>query len=122
MNVSSKFLHVLRAAFLSLLIGQFASALRAQVPSFQVAPRPTEVRTGATVGIGAVVSGSVAASYVWTKAGVVVGSGSAVAANDWKSVAAGASHTLALKNDGSLWGWGSNQSRIHAVDRSLEFT
>jgi alpha-tubulin suppressor-like RCC1 family protein len=110
MNVSSKFLHVLRAAFLSLLIGQFASALRAQVPSFQVAPRPTEVRTGATVGIGAVVSGSVAASYVWTKAGVVVGSGSAVVANDWKSVAAGASHTLALKNDGSLWGWGSNQS------------
>jgi alpha-tubulin suppressor-like RCC1 family protein len=97
-------------ALLGLLLCVVSPTLRAQVPSFQVAPTPTKVRTGATVGVGAVVSGSAAASYVWTKAGVVVGSGSAVAANDWKSVAAGAAHTLALKNDGSLWGWGSNQS------------
>jgi len=62
------------------------------------------------VGLGAVASGSSAASYLWKKAGVVVGSGSAVAANDWKGVAAGAGHVLALKNDGSLWGWGSNQN------------
>ena len=95
---------------LGLLVCLGASGLRAQTPLFQVAPRPTEVQTGATVGVGAVVTGSAAASYVWKKAGVVVGSGSAVAANDWKSVAAGASHTLALKNDGSLWGWGNNQN------------
>jgi alpha-tubulin suppressor-like RCC1 family protein len=110
MYAFKKFPPVLGAAFLGLFLCVGAPALRAQTPSFQVAPRPTEVRTGATVGVGAVVSGSAAASYVWTKAGVVVGSGSAVAANDWKSVAAGASHTLALKNDGSLWGWGSNQN------------
>jgi alpha-tubulin suppressor-like RCC1 family protein len=27
---------------------------------------------------------------------------------DWKSVAAGAEHSLALRNDGSLWAWGDN--------------
>jgi alpha-tubulin suppressor-like RCC1 family protein len=29
-------------------------------------------------------------------------------ATDWLTVAAGAQHTLALKTDGSLWGWGYN--------------
>jgi alpha-tubulin suppressor-like RCC1 family protein len=28
--------------------------------------------------------------------------------NDWKQVAAGGSHSLALKKDGTLWGWGNN--------------
>lgn len=31
-----------------------------------------------------------------------------VTANDWKYIAAGAYHTLAIKNDGSLWAWGLN--------------
>jgi alpha-tubulin suppressor-like RCC1 family protein len=82
----------------------------AQTPSFLVNPSHTKISTGAAVGMGAVLSGGSAVSYTWRKATVVVGSGSAVATNDWKSVAAGASHTLALKNDGSLWGWGSNQN------------
>ena len=28
---------------------------------------------------------------------------------DWKSVSCGRKHTLAIKTDGSLWGWGNNQ-------------
>jgi len=28
--------------------------------------------------------------------------------NDWKNVSAGSSHTMAIKNDGTLWAWGSN--------------
>jgi alpha-tubulin suppressor-like RCC1 family protein len=28
--------------------------------------------------------------------------------NDWKSVACGNQYTMAIKTDGSLWGWGSN--------------
>ncbi len=31
-----------------------------------------------------------------------------VAGNDWKQVAAGGSHSLALKTDGTLWAWGNN--------------
>src|SRR5438445_358634 len=29
---------------------------------------------------------------------------------DWKTVVAGYAHYLALKTDGSLWGWGANHS------------
>jgi hypothetical protein len=28
--------------------------------------------------------------------------------NDWTSIAVGESHVLALKSDGSIWGWGEN--------------
>ncbi|MGG7036088.1 MAG: T9SS type A sorting domain-containing protein, partial [Flavobacterium sp.] len=31
-------------------------------------------------------------------------------ATDWKYIAAGAYHTLAIKTDGSLWAWGANNS------------
>jgi len=31
-----------------------------------------------------------------------------VPGNDWKQAAVGGSHSLALKNDGTLWGWGLN--------------
>lgn len=30
--------------------------------------------------------------------------------NDWKTVSIGTSHVLAVKNDGTLWGWGFNNS------------
>lgn len=30
---------------------------------------------------------------------------------DWWKVSAASSHTLAIKTDGTLWGWGSNQSK-----------
>src|SRR4029078_2468563 len=29
---------------------------------------------------------------------------------NWKSIAAGSGHFLALKTDGTLWGWGQNDS------------
>ena len=35
---------------------------------------------------------------------------------DWASVAAGTAHTLAIKKDGSLWGWGSNMNGEIAAD------
>jgi RNA polymerase sigma factor (sigma-70 family) len=31
-----------------------------------------------------------------------------VPGNDWKKVAAGGAHSLAIKKDGTLWGWGNN--------------
>ena len=31
-----------------------------------------------------------------------------VPGNDWKQVAVGGSHSVALKKDGTLWGWGNN--------------
>ncbi len=30
--------------------------------------------------------------------------------NNWKSIAGGGNHTIALKTDGTLWSWGSNTS------------
>jgi len=32
--------------------------------------------------------------------------------DDWVSVSAGAYHTFAIREDGSLWGWGSNLNRL----------
>ena len=29
--------------------------------------------------------------------------------NNWKSVSAGSHHTMAIKNNGTLWGWGENR-------------
>lgn len=34
----------------------------------------------------------------------------ATAANDWTRICAGRNHTLAMKTDGSVWGWGDNSS------------
>ena len=41
----------------------------------------------------------------------VLGSGgTALAATGWTSIAAGNAHTIAVKADGTLWGWGSNRA------------
>jgi len=37
---------------------------------------------------------------------------SKVDAQCWKSISTGTNHTLALKADGTLWGWGSNQTYL----------
>ncbi len=45
--------------------------------------------------------------------------------SDWPQVSVGIQHTLALKNDGSLWGWGWNgQGEVGATNDSpdLDFT
>jgi alpha-tubulin suppressor-like RCC1 family protein len=39
-----------------------------------------------------------------------------VAGTDWRVVSAGASHTCAIKNDGTLWCWGKNDQRQLGVD------
>lgn len=36
--------------------------------------------------------------------------------NDWKSVAAGANYVFAVKTNGTLWGWGDNESGQFAPD------
>ena len=38
---------------------------------------------------------------------------------DWKDVAAGGSHSLALKTDGSLWAWGNNWAGQLGINRNL---
>ncbi|MGV3459933.1 MAG: hypothetical protein ACO1N9_05695 [Flavobacterium sp.] len=37
---------------------------------------------------------------------------------DWKQVSAGSRHVMALKNAGTLWGWGSNENRQLGVPTS----
>lgn len=32
--------------------------------------------------------------------------------NDWKQVDCGAEHTLAIKTDGTLWGWGNSEGKV----------
>jgi len=39
--------------------------------------------------------------------------------NEWKTVAAGDSHTVALKNDGTLWAWGRNEYGQLGIDANL---
>jgi len=40
--------------------------------------------------------------------------------NDWSKVAPSSSHCLALKTDGTLWGWGSNQSKVILYSESAD--
>jgi len=50
-------------------------------------------------------------------------------ANDWKTISAGANHSVAIKQDGTLWSWGNNNSgelgdgtNISSVTPTQEFS
>ena len=50
--------------------------------------------------------------WVFTSCGVATraGEGSSQAfVNKWVSIAAGKSHSLAIRSDGTLWAWGANE-------------
>ncbi len=68
----------------------------------------TEIQVGASAAAAGVISGNGAAVVEWRRGANVVSSRTVAATNGWKAAAAGASHVVALKSDGSLWTWGSN--------------
>jgi len=41
---------------------------------------------------------------VWRSSPTQVGTG-----NDWKSITIGDNHTIGVKTNGTMWGWGNNQ-------------
>jgi len=79
-------------------------------PAFKQLPQSNPVTLGGFGGFSAVVSGSGSVSYNILKGSTSVKSGTAACVSDWKTAAAGAAHTLAIKQDGSLWAWGDNSS------------
>jgi len=85
-------------------------------PANDIPPAVMAVSTGLTHTVALKTDGSL---WVWGqnlygRTGVGVGGGNMTTPlqigrhNDWAYVAAGASHTLAIGRDGSLWAWGSN--------------
>ena len=79
-------------------------------PAFKQLPQTTPVTIGGFGGFSAVVSGSGSVSYNVLKGSTSVKSGTAACVSDWKTAASGTAHTLAIKQDGSLWAWGDNSS------------
>jgi formylglycine-generating enzyme required for sulfatase activity/alpha-tubulin suppressor-like RCC1 family protein len=67
------------------------------------ANNPTTVISGVLKGAGSM-------SFEWEGGASLLQTGTAVATHDWITMAAGSSHALAIKADGSLWAWGDNTS------------
>jgi len=78
------------------------------VVTFTQPIQSTEIQVGASAAAAGVISGNGAAVVEWKLGANVVATGTVGSTNDWKAAAAGASHVVALKLDGSLWTWGSN--------------
>jgi formylglycine-generating enzyme required for sulfatase activity/alpha-tubulin suppressor-like RCC1 family protein len=89
-----------------------AALLLAQVPALTEPLKISQQTWGnvPTTVISGVLKGAGSISYEWEGAASTLESGIAVATNDWKTAAAGAGHVIAIKADGSLWGWGDNSS------------
>ena len=98
----------LRRTVLTLTCLSFAAAAAFAAPVFTRPIQSTDVQVGAPAAAAGVISGTGSAVVEWKLGANVVSTGAVAATNDWKSAAAGASHVLALKSDGSLWAWGGN--------------
>jgi len=87
-----------------------------RVPANDIPPAVMAVSTGLTHTVALKTDGSLWAwgQNLYGRTGVGVGGGNMTTPlqigrhNDWAYVVAGASHTLAIGRDGSLWAWGSN--------------